>query len=88
MTNYVIKEVGSFCKDRDIFCAMGAMTLTEVNDALNYGSDAVNLYPYEEISQPLLKAIRSAFPNAVLMTTIDKKEASKQQDGLFALLVR
>lgn len=88
VTNYVIKEVGSFCKDRDIFCAMGAMTLTEVNDALNYGSDAVNLYPFGEISQALLEAIRNAFSNAVLMATIDKKEASKQQDGFFALLVR
>lgn len=88
VTNYVIKEVGSFCKDRDIFCAMGAMTLTEVNDALNYGSDAVNLYPFEEISQPLFKAIRNAFPDAVLMTIADKKGTVKQQEDLFALLVR
>lgn len=88
VTNYVVKEVGSFCKDRDIFCAMGAMTLTEVNDALNYGSDAVHLYPYDEISSSLLRIIRSTFPDAVLMTTVDEQEAGKKQEGLFAILVR
>lgn len=88
ITNYVMKEVGSFCKDRDIFCAMGAMTLTEINDALNYGSDAVHLYPFDEISPSLFRIIRNTFPDAVLMTTVDGQETAAKQEGLFTVLVR
>lgn len=86
-TNFNIKEVGSFCKERDVFCVMGATTLTEVYNAQAQGSDVVNLYPWEAIHPSIELAMREAFPKMEFMATMDVEEAEKHKDEFFAILI-
>lgn len=87
-TNYVVKEVGSFCKERDVFCAMGVATLTEAYNAQAMGSDAVNLYPYEAVQPKMIEAIQQEFPRIEVMATMSEAEAEKHKDEFFAILNR
>lgn len=87
-TNFVVKEVGSFCKERDVFCGMSATTLTEVYNAQAQGSDVVNLYPWEAIHPSMLRAMQEAFPKMEFVATMDETEAEKHKDEFFAILIR
>ena len=87
-TNVAVKEIGSFCKDRDVFCSMGAATLTEAFNAQSYGSDVVNLIPFESIHPSMLQAIRTMLPGLELMATLSKDEIEQHKDEFFAVLIR
>ena len=88
MTNFVIKEVGSFCKDRDVFCIMSVATVTEAYTAMSAGSDVVNLYPYHAISQDMVRAIQVSLPRLEIMATLSEEESDKLKEEFFATLVR
>ncbi|MBP3505474.1 MAG: bifunctional 4-hydroxy-2-oxoglutarate aldolase/2-dehydro-3-deoxy-phosphogluconate aldolase [Lachnospiraceae bacterium] len=87
-TNFVVKEVGSFCKERDVFCVMGVTTLTEAYNAQTFGSDVVNLYPYEAIHPAMIQAMETALPKLELMATMGAEEAEQHKDEFFATLIR
>lgn len=87
-TNFPIREVGSFCKDRDVFCCMGAATVGEAFNAIDYGSDVVNLYPYRAIAPDMIKAIRTSLPKVELMATLNETESDELKEDFFATLVR
>lgn len=87
-TNYVIKEVGSFCKERDVFCAMGVATLTEAFQAQTFGCDVVNLFPFEAIHPAMVQAMRGTMPKLDLMATMNMEEAEQHKDEFFATLIR
>lgn len=87
-TNFAVKEVGSFCKERDVFCVMGAATLTEAFNAQALGSDVVNLYPYAAIQPAMIQAIRTNLPKLELMATMSADEAEQHKDEFFATLIR
>ncbi len=85
-TNVVVKEVGSFCKERDVFCGMGASTLTEAFNAQAYGSDVVILFPYEAVHPSVVEAIRQTLPKLELM--VSGKEEHEDLEDFFAILIR
>ena len=87
-TNYAVKDVGSFCKERDVFCVMGAATLTEAFNAQTYGSDVVNLFPLAAIHPSMLEAIRTALPKLELMATLSAEEQEQNEEEFFATLIR
>lgn len=87
-TNFVEKEVGSFCKDRDVFCGMGVTTLTEAYDAKIYGSDVVNLFPLEAIHPAMIQAMRDTMPKLEMLATIKEEKAERYKDEFFATLIR
>ncbi len=87
-TNFAVKEVGSFCKERDVFCVMGAATLTEAFNAQALGSDVVNLYPYAAVQPAMIQAIRTNLPKLELMATMSADEAEQHKDEFFATLIR
>lgn len=87
-TNFVVKEVGSFCKDRDVFCGMGVSTLTEAYNAQSFGSDAVNVFPIEGIHPAMIQAMRDMFPKMELVVTLRAEDAEQYKDEFFATLIR
>lgn len=87
-TNFVVKEVGSFCKERDVFCVMGVSTLTEAYDAQSYGSDAVNLFPYASIHPSMIEAMGQALPKLEMMVTLKEEELDQKREEFFATLIR
>ena len=87
-TNFPIMEVGSFCKDRDVFCAMGATTVAEAYNALDFGSDIINLYPFHAISDVMIQGIRASLPKIEMMATLTEKESDELKEDYFATLVR
>lgn len=87
-TNFGVKEVGSFCKERDVFCAMGATTLTEAFNAQSFGSDVINLFPFKAIHPAMIQAIRTTLPKLELMATLSTDEMEQHKDEFFATLIR
>ncbi len=58
----VVEEVASFCREVDIFCVLGAMTPTEAFQAYQAGSDAVKLFPGDQLDPKFIRAIKEPFP--------------------------
>ncbi len=87
-TNFVIKEVGSFCKDRDVFCVMAVATVTEAYNAMTCGSDVINLYPYHGISEDMIRGIRTSLPKLEIMASLNEEESDRLKEDFFATLVR
>ncbi len=52
-----VDEIGTFCKARDVFCMMGATTLSEVINVMDKGGDVVCLYPYEAVAKETVAAL-------------------------------
>lgn len=62
VTPYAVEEIVLFCKTRDIFCSLGAATVSEMLKAWEMGSDAVCLYPAEDISNDAIHAVKRVVP--------------------------
>ncbi len=87
-TNYAVKEVGTFCKERDVFCVMAATTLTEAYNASTMGSDVVNLYPFEAVAPSTIEAIHEDLPKLELMATTSEDKAMDVIGQYYGVLIR
>jgi 2-keto-3-deoxy-6-phosphogluconate aldolase len=67
---------------------MSAATVTEAYNAMAYGSDVVNLYPYHAISPEMIRAIQVSLPKLEIMATLNEEESDKLKEEFFATLVR
>ncbi len=65
----IIKEVGAYCKEHDIFCSMGAATPTEAYESYMAGSDVVKLFPGDCLSPKMIKNIQTPMPFIEIMPT-------------------
>ena len=65
----IIKEVGAYCKEHDIFCSMGAATPTEAYESYMAGSDVVKLFPGDCLSPKMIKNIQAPMPFIEIMPT-------------------
>jgi len=66
-TPYLIKDVLTTCNRYGKICIPGALTATEVLNALEWGARLVKLYPADLFGPGLLKAIKSPLPQANLI---------------------
>ncbi|MFJ5717579.1 bifunctional 4-hydroxy-2-oxoglutarate aldolase/2-dehydro-3-deoxy-phosphogluconate aldolase [Neobacillus sp. NPDC093127] len=65
----VVEEVGSYCKEHEIFCSLGAATPTEAYRSYLAGSDVVKLFPGECVSMKMIKGIKAPMPFIEMMPT-------------------
>ncbi|WHY88547.1 bifunctional 4-hydroxy-2-oxoglutarate aldolase/2-dehydro-3-deoxy-phosphogluconate aldolase [Neobacillus novalis] len=65
----VVEEVGSYCKQHEIFCSLGAATPTEAYRSYLAGSDVVKLFPGECVSMKMIKGIKAPMPFIEMMPT-------------------
>lgn len=65
----IVKEIGEFCTEHDIFCSLGAGTATEAYNSSNLGSDVVKLFPGECLGANMIKAIKAPMPQLEIMPT-------------------
>lgn len=65
----VVPEVAAACRDHGVPCLMGALTPTEVHQAITAGVAAVKIFPASTVGAGHLKALRSVFPGTVFMPT-------------------
>lgn len=84
----IVEEVGAYCKERDIFCSMGAATPTEAYNSYLAGSDVVKLFPGDCISMNMIKAIKAPMPFIEIMPTggvDDKNVKDWLNNGAFSI---
>ncbi|WP_278679290.1 bifunctional 4-hydroxy-2-oxoglutarate aldolase/2-dehydro-3-deoxy-phosphogluconate aldolase [Clostridium paraputrificum] len=84
----IVEEVGEFCKERDVFCSMGAATPTEVYKSYLAGSDVVKLFPGDCISMKIIKGIKAPMPFIDMMITggVDDSNVKEWfENGAYAL---
>ena len=84
----IVKEVGAYCKEHDIFCSMGAATPTEAYESHMAGSDVVKLFPGDCLSPKLIKNIQTPMPFIEIMPTggVDDKNVKKWfESGAYAV---
>lgn len=65
----IVEEVGTYCKENDIFCSMGAATPTEAYKSYLAGSDVVKLFPGDCISMKMIQGIKAPMPFIEMMPT-------------------
>lgn len=65
----VVPEVAAACRDHGVPCLMGALTPTEVHQAISAGAAAVKIFPASTVGAGHLKALRSVFPGTIFMPT-------------------
>lgn len=65
----IVEEVGAYCKEKDIFCSMGAATPTEAYNSYLAGSDVVKLFPGDCVSMKMIKGIKAPMPFIEMMPT-------------------
>lgn len=65
----IVEEVGTYCKEKDIFCSMGAATPTEAYKSYLAGSDVVKLFPGDCLSMKMIKGIKAPMPFIEMMPT-------------------
>ncbi len=70
-----VDEIGTFCKARDVFCMMGATTLTEIINVYEKGGDVVCLYPFEAVAKETLEAVEQLPKSIELAAFSIKKDA-------------
>lgn len=83
----IVEEVGVYCKEKDIFCSMGAATPTEVYNSYLAGSDVVKLFPGDCISMSMIKGIKAPMPFIEMMPTggVDDKNVKEWfESGAYA----
>ncbi|KLE14183.1 bifunctional 4-hydroxy-2-oxoglutarate aldolase/2-dehydro-3-deoxy-phosphogluconate aldolase [Clostridium sp. C8] len=79
----IVEEVGQFCKEKDVFCSMGAATPTEIYNSYLAGSDVVKLFPGDCISMNMIKGIKAPMPFIDIMPTggVDDKNINDWFDN-------
>lgn len=65
----IVEAVGTYCKENDIFCSMGAATPTEALHSYEAGSDVVKLFPGDCLSPKMIKGIKAPMPYIEMMPT-------------------
>lgn len=83
----IVEEVGAYCKEKDVFCSMGAATPTEVYNSYLAGSDVVKLFPGDCISMSMIKGIKAPMPFIEMMPTggVDDKNVKDWfENGAYA----
>ena len=75
----IVEEVGTYCKEKDIFCSMGAATPTEAYKSYLAGSDVVKLFPGDCLSMNMIKGIKAPMPFIEMMPTggVDDKNVKE-----------
>lgn len=83
-----IEEIGTFCREHNVFCSMAAATSTEAYTSYKYGSDVVKLFPGEYINPGIIKGIKAPMPFIDMMPTggVDNNNIKKWfEKGAFAV---
>lgn len=83
----IVEEVGAYCREKDIFCSMGASTPTEAYNSYLAGSDVVKLFPGDCISMSIIKGIKAPMPFIEMMPTggVDDKNVKEWfENGAYA----
>lgn len=57
-------------KSRSMICVPGVATATEAFAALTAGADALKLFPAEQITPPVVKALRAVVPHSVRLLPV------------------
>lgn len=65
----IVEEVADYCREKEVFCSLGAATPTEVYRAYKLGCDVVKLFPGDCLSPKMIKAIKAPMPFVELMPT-------------------
>lgn len=65
----IVEEVAEYCKEKEVFCSLGAATPTEVFRAYKLGCDVVKLFPGDCLSPNMIKGIKAPMPFVELMPT-------------------
>lgn len=84
----LVSEVAALCKERDIFCSMGAVTATEIFNAYKMGVDVMKLFPGETFSPSIIKSLKAPLPFVDVMPTggvSDKNVKEWFDNGAFAV---
>ena len=83
----IVEEVGEYCRQKDIFCSMGAATPTEAYKSYLAGSDVVKLFPGDCISMKMIQGIKAPMPFIEMMPTggVDDKNVKEWfENGAFS----
>lgn len=83
----IVKEVGAYCIEHNIFCSMGAATPTEAYESYMAGSDVVKLFPGDCLSPKMIKNIQTPMPFIEIMPTggVDDKNVKEWfESGAYA----
>jgi len=62
-------EVINACKERDVYCAPGCFTPTEIHTAYTLGADVIKVFPATSLGPKYFKDIKGPFPQIPLMPT-------------------
>ncbi len=84
----IVEEVGTYCKENDIFCSMGAATPTEAYKSYLAGSDVVKLFPGDCISMKMIQGIKAPMPFIEMMPTggVDDRNVKEWfESGAFSI---
>ena len=84
----IVEEVGAYCRQKDIFCSMGAATPTEAYKSYLAGSDVVKLFPGDCISMKMIQGIKAPMPFIEMMPTggVDDKNVKEWfKSGAFSI---
>lgn len=65
----IVEEVAEYCREKEVFCSLGAATPTEVLRAYQLGCDVVKLFPGDCLSPNMIKGIKAPMPFVELMPT-------------------
>jgi len=57
------------CKERDVYCALGCYTPTEIFSAYALGADVIKVFPATSLGPTFLKDLKGPFPYIPLMPT-------------------
>ena len=84
----IVNEVGEYCKEKNVFCSMGAATPTEAYNSYLSGSDVVKLFPGDCLSVKMIKGIKAPMPFIEMMPTggVDDKNVKEWfENGAYAI---
>ena len=63
------REVINKCREREVVCAPGTFTATEIVNAWNWGADLIKVFPVGEVGPSYIRALRGPLPNLPLVPT-------------------
>ncbi|MHC1719865.1 MAG: bifunctional 4-hydroxy-2-oxoglutarate aldolase/2-dehydro-3-deoxy-phosphogluconate aldolase [Clostridiaceae bacterium] len=69
VTPCLVEEVGVLCREKDVFCSLGAATPTEAFSACKLGADVVKLFPGSSFTPSYIKELKAPFPFMEFMPT-------------------
>lgn len=78
---FTTPEVGEVCAKNNIPWIPGAMTVTEIQNAVNLGAEIVKIFPANILTPAFVKAVRGPLPEVKLMASggIDVNEYTVNQ---------